>query len=785
MEADFSIKPVRKAFLTFPFKIIFAIFFVPALIITLIITLMPLVLEELPFENSVLILIGLWGFVLSMLGITYATMYKAYEKTKTEFYPDKIVFYTGGLISENNISIKIPNITVVKKIKPLIKHYLFGVTTIRIQAAGSGSVEIDLYDLPDGDDIYDRILNMMRKKGFSLKRNKVLQQEKPSPAGILIQYGMGLAAFFLFFSIQLIFLLIFFPFQGLSLITGIIFIISLVYLKLTRKRYVVYEDSIEYYEDFLTKRHYVMPMENLAEANNTQSILSRIAGVHNVTITGQGDAKISFSNVPHGEALEELIDSLTKKYEPVKPSSNRIEGDVEKSKVQKVEKKSSSDFSGVYKQYVKRALVSGVVSAVFTALFFALIFAAETASIIGMIISFILVFFLVFIFVFVGVFIKANFTTYEVRKEGIYSEFNFISRRTQEFSDDKLVGLLVKRNLVDFWMGTVSITFQSLSNSQNITFKHIKNGESLLKALRKKYYLNTPIEKKIKAEYSIYNYLMKNFLIVVPITLLVGVINAVAFSLSQPIVHIISVILAFIWLLFVLARYLTYKNSELVLSKEHLEHVKGYFNVRQELVRYEDVKNQYSISYKNTTVGTLHVGIGGSSWTASGDSGQTQQNSQSGVFMANGFDGEYLGNVAKHLDFIDSKIINSKQGFGNPVENEKPAYKNAVVVHLILAPFTLGLSLLVLPINIWKLSRYSFHLEKTRIILKRGVWNRVKKSVLFVNIDHLTEDQGVMNKICDNGSVGVFTLGSVGKEMDLFNIASFKKWHKHIEKKYE
>lgn len=772
MEPDYEITPKRTAFLTFPLAIFATIFFVIAGIITVILSYT---------QNNILITLSPIAAALFLLVLYYLNQNARFNKEETEFYKDKIIHKTGTLFSNNQTTLRIKNITHVQLKHPFIRHHLFGTSTIHIQAAGSGSMEVHMQSILHGEDIYEYTQELMKDNGFSLSKETLRQEETPSKTAVIGKQIAGMAFFILFIFPGLLASLFLAP----VLLLGVIPVLALWYIifqNQTQRRFQVYNDVLEHHKDFMTKKHSLIPAENLAEANNNQGLLDRIFGVSNIEVTTQGDAKISYSNIPNGETLEQHIDDLTKSYEPIKRESVEKTEDVKAEKQKDVE---STDYTSTHEMNIPRAIVAGLGAGVFIGIGL-LIYGISQFSINAISLSSIFIGLFVLIagtiFGSVMALINAKVTTYEVRKQGVWEKRSFISRSTKEFSDDKLVGIEIKRNPLDMMMGTANISFQSLSSSSNITFNYIKEWEELVQNLEEKYYLNSPLEKTYNADYKIRYRITKNLIpygITTLVLALAGIAIAYFTDISLTWIYGGIGLILFLAFLTFLTGFLRYRNSYLKLYEEHLEYRVGYFFEKRELVRYEDVKNQYSIDYRYAPVGSLHVGIGGMV------RGAEEQNQQQAALQKNGFTGAYLPNTPDLLDTIDEKIITTNNGFNEPDTVAKKAVKNRVVSALIFAVPTLGLSLLYLPISLWRTSKYRYDLEKTRILMKRGIWNKRKKSVLFVNIDHISKDEGFINKLCGNGNVSIYTLGSDDAEIAIKDVYDYSTWRDRIESSYD
>ena len=778
MQPTYTIKPEYT-----PFVLIQAATATTVLVLVAVILSLLLRFAEVPYWWVVLPAVAI------LLLVIIANRHAQFHKTKTEFYKKRIIHYTGGLVSNRQTTLEIHNVTHIKLIHPFLRHALFSTSHLRVQAAGSGGVEVHAQDFLHGEETYTYLQQLMQKNGFSIKKTRLLQQEKPSTAAILIQ-NIGFAALFLFFlgpgTIGAIFFLGALAPLAILLFVAIIPWFVTYLLDQIKREYHVYEDAIEYHEGFLTKKHSLLPAENLAEANNTQQLLDRILGVSNIVISTQGSGQTSFSNMPRGEQLEKTIDELAKAYKPLtnktatqKPTQQQAA--TKQASTQTNKEIRANTFSSAYKQHLPRALLTAVLTGLGAAIV-ATAFIVVDQGIQEATGVFAAVIFLVVFMLGAGRTVtQALFTDYEVRERGVYQKYELLQRTTQEFTDDKLVGLEIKRNVADKLLNTASITFQSLSTAPNVTFKHIKNPQQLIQALKKKYYLDTAAQQTIPAQYSLARAASKNASLLLAVTIFsIGAYTAATLltPIPQNILNTALAIIAASTFLAGVLRILTYKNSSLLLAEEHLEHTVGFLTTKTEVVRYEDIKHQAGTHYRATSVGSVYVGIGGTSQAA-------DQSNQRSLSVPNGFSANYLPKSHEVLDTLDARILNEKNTLNQALKTTRQELKNRFYNAALLSIPTLLLSLVWLPISMWRASKYRYEQEAKRVVEYRGVWHTTKHSVLYKNIDHLASNEGLINKLAKNGNVHIYTLGSSGAELTLRNINDYHSWREELEKNYQ
>lgn len=109
------------------------------------------------------------------------------------------------------------------------------------------------------------------------------------------------------------------------------------YLDIRKRVYQVYDDSIFYSEWFLSKNYSFIPMEKIADTENSQSFLSKVFGIHDVIVSSEWtNNQMYFFNIVNGKKMMENIKylknnismSATKKVEVnsnISESSNKIE----------------------------------------------------------------------------------------------------------------------------------------------------------------------------------------------------------------------------------------------------------------------------------------------------------------------------------------------------------------------------------------------------------------------------------------------------------------------------
>lgn len=407
--------------------------------------------------------------ILVVLLIVHIISTKAtYNKTEIQLKPKKILYKTGTLFTNKEVTVTIPKITHLKHTEPFFKQKLFGTSTIQIQAAGTNNAAITLPDIENGSAIFEDIQTTMRENGFSLQRNKVQQKESPDLLRTLLEKGQSILWFTVIPSIIFLTpLYLSFPTFFILTITIVLTLIAVsfyfVYKNTTNTTFILYDDAIEHHNEVFNKHQTILPAENLADVNNNQDLVDRLLSVSNIKITTQGDGSTTYNNIPRGEQIEKHIDNMTKAYNPL--LSKNQETPEQKQRVQeRIQPQKEKGTTKSYKQNPTRAAIGGFVKGIPIGILIYFFLFSDIGNNLG---PFALLFFLTTVILAaigssIYAYIQAERRTYEVRPTGIRTTYSLIQKTSNEFSDDKLVGIEVTRNPLDRLCGTAKITFQSL-----------------------------------------------------------------------------------------------------------------------------------------------------------------------------------------------------------------------------------------------------------------------------------------------------------------------------------
>lgn len=827
MESILSIRPNKNAFVYFSFLksiigsiLIFLFFFV-----------------FLIFNELTIFIPVAFFLLLALLIYNYFNLNAAYKKTNYNFYDSKIIVNTGTLFSNSSIELVVKNIVQVTMVKPFIAYKLFGVGIVQVKLAGSAGVEGVMYFVDNPSSVFSNVEKIMQKNGFSLKKANLIQEEKPAVIGVLMNMvdaivgGIFAVLFFVLPSFVAVF-----SFIGpvISIILFIFILIGLLvalyinFMNLIKRKYFIYDDTVIFFEGFLTKVYSFMPTENLANAEITQSLFEKIFDIHDIKISCQGAShKIIFKNLKNGVLMERNIDNLIKNSISLIGKTNgkkQVSSEVASMKV-KPQKSQGIIFDNKFTYETKMDFLRSMIGVIFfglIALFVLLFFGIISGNI-----------FIVFggfswiiiasIIGSIGFLIKIIFTKYQVLDRGISEKFNFLNKRNVEFSNEKITGLIVRKNFIDDFFNTFSIVFWSIGSGADITFKNIKRTSGLKENLLSKIGINKEEEVyRINSSFNLDDFLKANiilsFLLVVWIA--TGIILAVIVDFLFILIPIITLIL-FGGLVFYKKWF--YSTSKLIFTKNYLYFRAGIFFINEYYALYDNVKDITTIRFPFTGTGSITFNVAGVSIIqdknkninlfSSNDASSTGEDS---FGMPHAFSINYSPEIDYKDELIDmilykrlnkNEIIKFKEkakDYTKTILEAKPSVKNPLfstglvlgifalissIVLFIISPILviipIILFLLIIGLIVWSVRVMSYKIQNYRIIAKSGIFYKKQTSIVFNKIDHLTNRQGLVNKIFKNGNIFVFTTGSSSVEMSVVNIPNFYEFYKKLEEFYQ
>ena len=456
-----------------------------------------------------------------------------YKKEKYTLTDRKIVYHFWNLFSDNATEIALDRVVQVKTTLWFVQNLIFKTWNIQIKTAWSSNSTANFRNISMAMNLYEKLREKMKKNGFHLEMNKLVQEERPHWLWIVWEVfwkalmWLVFVAYFIFWAIEewmnvwdisdemwvtwdwVVAWWIWF-WSIVLLIVWIVFVLK--YLDLKKRRYQIFTDTIVYREWFLTKHHSFIPMENISDTENTQSFFSKIFGLHDVIISSAwNNNKVNFKNMVNWEKMMENIKYL--KNETILQDKDILEWEDENSNSligfkNKTEMALNFDksFQATYQSNIIRSLFwLFFVWGVMLLLAFIIWGITWEISIAGYWFSTFIPFALV---VSVMTIIRIKFTHFTVWESSIEKKFGFISTKQNSFSVEKITWVVFKESLIDKLFKTCSITFWSIWSGADITFKNIKQVENLEKDIKAKLWIDsTEIVKEITSQLTFTDYI--------------------------------------------------------------------------------------------------------------------------------------------------------------------------------------------------------------------------------------------------------------------------------------
>ncbi|MGM0641962.1 MAG: PH domain-containing protein [Thermotogota bacterium] len=779
---------------------------------------------------------GLFLFVFLLVFTFYSLeAFFRYKKSRYIFQDDRIIQYSGGIFSDSQTELIIKNITHIKRSYPFIEYAIFKTGHICIEAAGSLESEVHINSVDNVEDILELLEKSMSNNGFNLNRDNLKYTENPDPLGVFFEVFKS----FLFIFVVIIayfvssFVLDFlddgfgvddrtFSFSGL--VVALVFLsivcwLSLLFLDLLRRKYNIYENIITYTEGFLSKHYAFIPFKNLSDSASSQTFIDRIFGLYDVKLSSQGSGhEILFKNLKRGKEISDTLDYLIDEYKEESDSVKNLHSQVKSEMSHKKEEKNKdttshsskssslefeTDFTDEFQMNINRHLF-GIVF--FVPLFLPTIFFSST-----------LFFTLpIFIFLSVNLIIQANFTTFYIKKKRMLKRFKFINAVDVEFSNEKITGVVINRNLIDYWFNTVSFKFFSIGSGSNLVFTHINYDQYLVNKILAKLALTPQKEVfNIDSKFSFFESLKSAFFMIIGIILfsLFYLIWIGNFIISQKHNFLWGIfpliIIAFVWSVIYIYQIFFYRRSKLIFYKGMVYFQKGIFLKSYFFVRCDNIKDITTIKYPFSQEGDIRFNI----------AGETVINTKQGEsFRSHNFTIKYVPNIFIQDELIDFILLNNpemkevKEYLNNSSRHkskvlieEKPSLYNSLfevglillannLIFLFLAYLKFSNSIFILLfallifvdglilgiVSVYTLLK-KYVIEDNRVLARWGIFYKKQTSVIFEKIDFLNIKQGFVNKMFGNGNITVNTTGSSKAELNINNIKNYLNFYQKIK----
>ena len=724
-----------------------------------------------------------------LVAISVVSAVIAFRKESYEVHERHIVARSGGLFSDQVTELEFSNVTQVKQRLPWFRYRLFDVGDVLVQSAGSSLSQVVFHSVRHPDQVYQMLQDQLRSNGYSMQRSELLHEEKPDLVGSMLDVvgiGTGVLVGIL---VPITFAVLdmtdtepaqllrsmkgpnWFLLAGLGSIVISVMSMTLRFLDLRNRTYQVFDDVVVYTEGFLSRSNAVIPYENIADANTSQTLIDQIFGLYDVKISCQGSSsEIRFRRLKRGEELKAQIGRLVSAAEESKRTVATKKA-VEKA----VEKAASTEDAGP--SSVRTALAPVPAGEAWTAEFQPNAM-REVAALAGL-----LPLFPVFVGVAIPTWISASARRYTVGASSARIRAGIFNVTETDFAYDKITGAVVKRSPVDRMMRTVTVELWSIGSPRPLTMASVNEKDIRIDALLRQVGIaRTPPVREILSVFTMGVWLRVS----IPLFLMLGVaIPAIAIAsigAEEPAILLIAGVLLVAPLPFYVYRQAWAAKQSLTLHADHAELQRGLFWREHYLASYDTMKKLSLVRYPWSTQGDLKIFVAGERYF---------QNDQGHAKVPYAFDAKYLESVDGLAAVLDDVIrgVRDAGDPSDPAETEpiriaQPKLLHAIAPLLFFAPILLPLLPVLVPWSIAAIRRRSYVLEENRVVVRSGILFKREASVLYDRIDSIQRKQGALGKMFGTGQVTLFTAGSSQPDLRLTCVPDYGGMYQAIRERY-
>lgn len=749
--------------------------------------------------------IGFWWPLLLFAGFLYYYVLVQYKKESYTITDRKIIHNYGTIFSDNSVEINLDKITQVSSVLWFVQYNIFKTGTLIIKTAGSSSSKIRLKNIESTMEIYKNLQGRMQKNWFHLQADSLVQTAKPHWLGVVGEIVKQILSILLisYYIIPAIILGIYevadnvdsyYGWLWLGLFLAIaIPLVMVKYMDLKRRKYEIFTDSIFYTEWFLTKNYSFLPMEKVADTENTQSFFSKIFGLHDVVVSSEwSNNKVSFKNMVSGEKMMKNIkylkDQIIMEEKDVleweDPKVNSLIGYKDK-----VEEPLNYDkeFKAEYKMDMLKTLVWPITVVLLIIILGVGVLPSEAVSFISWVIP-------VFVFLSIGQVIRAIFTKFIIDSSSVEMKFNFLSNKHNSFSVEKITSVIIRESLIDKLFRTCSVEFLSIWSSTKIKFINIKKTKDLEKNILSKIGIFKEWEvEEIPVEFNLQNYLKSmifSFLIsfvmfaVILIALVVNEIEVV-WMIIYVIVFLSFNILHYFYKIFFYKKVRYIQN----IYTDFIESISGFFIVVKNYSLLRHVKGITSMKYPLTEAWLLTFNV---AW----EQMVQTKNKQSVSIVSNSIKIPFVKEVFGIQTKFD-EILNKEKIDRTEVASSKQDIWNSIFGLVILLFIFGGVGLMVdiklflfvlllfipfIGLIVWIIKVRYFSFEKNRVVFGSGIVYKKRQTILYDKFNFIQKNQGLINKIFKNGVVNIYTIWSSKIEMKLLDIDNYWEIYELLKK---
>ncbi len=776
---------------------------------------------------------ALAGFAF-LLGWSVIAQLARARKTSYTLEGDRLIYRTGGILSDQTTELQLGNVTQVELRIPFLERRVFGTGRVSVTSAGSAHARVNLTYLDEPEAFLDLLLERMRESGFSLARRQRLMDTRPSLALLVARQAgraiSGLLVGLLFVAAMLVPVAIgiaerlevtslqdFFTFvatgrtpEGVSsfqlrfaifgtLATAVVVAGGLI-LALARdtalhftRRYTLFDDVVEHETTFLGLHRVMFPIENLSDVTTRQGLLGRLLGIADIRLSCQGMARpIAFSALPEaGTFRETLLGILDPSSRPEGETGSPATADTLEFRPLFRRDAAAAIGQRVRRWAIPLALL-GTAPLTLPRIPIEGFEADRWLIVLPLVLAIVGVLFAISLaWGITRSYLRMSAQRYEVGRTRLSATRTRVSHTEVAFTFPQITSVVVVRGIMDLIFGTATIRFRSIGSRHPLVFEHVRKGpEAAAMILDRLSLVGTTPQETVRPRTTPLLYALNEpGRVLGPV---VFSIVAIAASLYwPPALLALPVILGWALVRFGLT-WFAFRHARLEVHPGHLLGVRGVFRRIHHTAPLRQVKDARSHRYPFSASGSL-------TWFAGGGARFTLP---------------FIEDVAAVHDRLDRILLTQPQhgteprGLdATPVLTAGPDVRAplARTALLSLAVFPAGIPalvmlgfflpallfvaiplLLVLPVVIvameWiRLKRTLYELQESRIVRERGILRRKRFTILLDRIDHLGTIQGAFHKMFGTGDLAIYTTGSASVELVLSDLRGHEGWLAPIE----
>ena len=813
-----------------------------------------------------LVALGILAVAGGIVFLSWLHLKARLSKSVFTLYKDRLVAKTGGLLSDSTNELAVRNITYVAYQLPFLERIFFKTGTIRIESAGSGGCEIRMFHLKDPLDALEPVFELLRQNNFRMKLGTPVQEHRVAGAGKIIDLiGQGFTYLLVFFFITADIIgkgdvdyitaaVIFSIFAVVCL-----FILGVRYLDLQSRRYRLYMDAVDFEEGFFTYVKVFIPAENISDTNVDVGILGRIFGYCDVKVSCQGAGKeITFAYLSDGtrliEGLDATIEEMRHKSEseqsravpalqrtletetihPEGVADGKEPSSSESTSTIKGEEVFTGDrsYRKSFTQYMMRAvapslivILGGIIVATCVAIIMAIAGASSGDCVLAAI-GIIGVTVLVVAATMISAAVGAIFTKYEIKEDSVATSFEFIVKRNQEFSFDKVTSVVMYHNPLDWFFKTVSIKFTSIGSSTPLYILHQQLQEiDESKVLAKCGIFEGTSNYTLKPQWSVPVFLTAPGSVAAAVLWCICVFTGIfishdSLSIADSLVAdgVILLVGAGIFGLSGLWSSVVARYCSIDLSDDHLLGKTGVLFRNETHVPYRYVKGTRVLHNFLSTPSQVFVDIAGEILVGKGQNGQQ-------IIVSNNFSIPFISDGDRFVDCLNAIVSTERKArnakacieerlnstnvpstpFKAPVLEEYVPNQIQIMIFKILAVVIIfgfaalmfALSeiyvasficcLLAVPVIILAIVQarvIRYQICELDAAMEWGVFFRQRKTVCYHQFDFIKNEQGAVNKIFGTGNVNIHTTGSSMVEINFYALPNYNEFETKLKQRY-